>query len=208
MPHILITDDHPQFLAGLMATLPLHIPDLCIHQALDIDAAKTLLKRHPSISLMLLDRIFSDSGVDSLQHLTELRETHPQLHITIMSGDHSVHRIWEAIDAGAIGFIPKNLSTDMLVAAIKRLLGGYIYLPRKLLENPYAQSHTINTPLSARHIGILSLASTGQSNKEIAKELNLTEGTIKQHFYAILKILDADNRRHAVQIARNRGFIC
>jgi DNA-binding NarL/FixJ family response regulator len=75
-----------------------------------------------------------------------------------------------------------------------------------LLEHAY-RKRTTPDDLTIRQLEIISLAALGQSNKRIAFNLNLTEGTVKQHFNAILRILIADNRAHAIRIARLRGLI-
>jgi DNA-binding NarL/FixJ family response regulator len=205
MAHILIADDHPMFISGLETALYQYSPTLQTYQAHDIEATKAHIRRNPSIDLLLLDRTLPN--IDSLQHLAELREISPSLRIAIISARESRHEIWEAMEAGAVGFIPKSLSVTAFIEAIERLLAGYPYLPRELIDNPYGQQNK-NNPLSERQVEILTLAKHGMRNKEIAKRLQLTEGTIKQHFNHIYKILNAENRAHAIQIAQMRGIIC
>jgi DNA-binding NarL/FixJ family response regulator len=204
MPHLLITDDHPLFIMGLESVLQPRIPNLQIYQAEHIEVAKAHLRRNPSLDLMLLDRTLP--GTDSLQHLHEFWEISPSLRIAIISASESAHSIWEAMEAGAVGYIPKSLSTELTVTAIQRLLTGQTWFPRERLENPYAQP-VRNHPLPNRHTEILALAANGMTNKQIANSLQLAEGTVKQHFNAIFKLLDADNRTHAIQIGRRRGII-
>ncbi len=204
MPHLLITDDHPLFVMGLETALLQHIHGLQTYQAEHIESAKAQLRRNPNLDLMLLDRTLP--GTDSLQHLHEFWEISPNLRIAIISACESPQSIWEAMDAGAAGYIPKSLSTEMTVAATQRLLAGHTYIPRERLENPYSQPNKRH-PLPSRHTEILALAASGMTNKQIANNLQLMEGTIKQHFNTIFKLLDADNRTHAIQIARQRGII-
>ncbi|MBU0656060.1 MAG: response regulator transcription factor [Gammaproteobacteria bacterium] len=206
MPHILITDDHPMILSGLETILLAYNPTLHIYQATHIEAAKAHIRRNPSINLMLLDRTLP--GTDSLQHLAEFWEISPRLRIAIMSAVESRQSISEAMEAGVAGFIPKSLPPETVIIAIQRLLAGQTYIPRELLDNPYTQYAKTNAALPIRHTEILSLAANGQTNKQIANTLQLTEGTVKQHFNAILKTLCADNRTHAIQIARVRGILC
>jgi DNA-binding NarL/FixJ family response regulator len=205
MLSILIIDKHPLFMMGLETSLLTHNPKLQIYQATHIEAAKNQLKRNPNISLMLLDHTLP--GTDSLNHLAEFWKISPPLRIAIISASESRQSILEAMEAGVAGFIPKSLPSDAAIAAINRLLAGYTYIPRELLEPSYTRRHNANPQLPARQTEILSLAANGLSNKQIAKTLHLAEGTIKQHFYAILKTLNADNRTHAVQIARTQGII-
>ncbi|WP_298608135.1 response regulator transcription factor [uncultured Thiothrix sp.] len=204
MNQILITDDHPIFVEGLESILRKAHPNLKLYHAEHIEPAKQQLRCNPSILLMLLDRTLP--GVDSLAHLQEFLAINPNLRIAIISAHESQQQVSEAIEAGAAGFIPKSSPVDCTVKAIDLLLKGNIYIPKHLLGSAYKQ-YRKKEDLTARQIEILSLAALGQPNKKIALNLNLTEGTIKQHFNAILRTLHADNRTHAIQLARLRGFI-
>ncbi|MFZ1387377.1 MAG: response regulator transcription factor [Thiolinea sp.] len=204
MTQLLITDDQPVFVEGLENILKRSNPGMKVYRAEHIEPAKHCLKSNPSIPLMLLDRTLP--GVDSLQHIKDFLAISPQLRIAIISGRESQQHIHEALEAGAIGFIPKSLTIDNTLKAVELLLRGNIYIPKHLIGHDYRQRNN-NEELTARQLEILSLAALGQSNKKIALNLNLTEGTVKQHFNKILSILNADNRSHAIQIARMRGLI-
>lgn len=204
MLHILITDDHPIFVEGLESILRKSHLTIKTYHAHHIESAKRCLKSNPAIPLMLLDRTLP--GVDSLNHIQDFQAINPLLRIAIISASDSTQHINEAFDAGAAGFIPKNLSVEQTLNAIEILIKGNIYLP-KLTEKTYKLGKVANT-LTQRQTEILSLAALGHSNKKIAQLLDLEEGTIKQHFNHIFKNLPADNRTHAIQIARTRGLIC
>jgi DNA-binding NarL/FixJ family response regulator len=204
MVDILITDDHPIFAKGLEIILRTSNPSARTYHADHIDPAKDQLKRHPEIALMLLDRTLP--GVDSLGYIKEFTALQPNLRIAIISAHESCQHVHDALEAGAAGFIPKSLPVDATIKAIDLLLNGNIYIPKYLLEHAY-RKRTTPDDLTIRQLEIISLAALGQSNKRIAFNLNLTEGTVKQHFNAILRILIADNRAHAIRIARLRGLI-
>lgn len=204
MSQILITDDHPTFIEGLASILKKSNPTLKVYHAEHIDPAKNCLKSHPTIPLMLLDRTLL--GVDSLNHLKEFLAITPSLRIAIISAYESPQHLNEAIEAGAAGFIPKSSSIETISKAIDLLLKGNIYIPKNLISNEYRQ-HKNKEGLTTRHLEVLSLVALGQSNKKIALNLNLTEGTVKQHITAILRILNATSRTHSIQIARMRGLI-
>lgn len=205
MTQILITDDHPIFVAGLESILRNAKPSLKIYHADHIEPAKQHLKSNPHLPLMLLDRTLQ--GVDSLEHLKEFLAIKPNLRIAIISANESHQYVNEAITAGAIGFIPKSLTVETTLRAVDLLLQGNIYIPKHLIGNDY-RPHKKNEDLTSRQLEILTLAALGQANKKIALRLNLAEGTIKQHFNAIFRALEAENRSHAIQIARMRGLIC
>lgn len=200
MSKILITDDHPLIFKGLAAILADYNPAIQVYYAANIESAKKCLASHPDISLMLLDRNLS--GVDSLPYLVDFQAISPQLRIAILSVYESNQQINEVFDAGAAGFIPKGLAPLEIVSAIDKLLKGLPYIPKQnhLLEKPHG--------LSEHKIKILCLVMKGLSNKEIANQLNLTEGTIKQNLNSIYKFLGAKNRVDAIREARELGLIC
>lgn len=204
MAEILITDDHPIFARGLEAILRSSNPTTKTYHADHIDPAKGCLKRHPEINLMLLDRTLP--GIDSLGYIKEFMVIKPNLRIAIVSAHESCQHLHEALEAGAAGFIPKSLPVDATLKAVDLLLEGGIYIPKHLIRHDY-RSRKESEVLTTRQLEIISLAALGQSNKKIALNLNLTEGTVKQHFNAILRALNADNRSHAIQIARLCGLI-
>lgn len=198
MSHVLITDDHPLFLMGLEAALHSHCPTIQTYQANHLEAAKAQLRRNPDIPLLLLDCCMLGN---STQHFSEFWEVNPHLRIALMSTCKSQPLLQKAMNAGAVGVIPKALPVDTVVNAVQHLLAGNRYMPETL-------TNTTQGVLSVRQIEIIALAAEGYTNRQIANALKLTEGTIKQHFNNILKALQADNRTHAIQIARTRGLIC
>ena len=198
MSHVLITDDQPIFIMGLEAALHSSCPNIQTYQATHLEAAKAQLKQHPVIPLLLLDCCLPE---DSVQHLPELWAVSPHLRIALMSDCKSHPRLQKALQAGIVGIIPKTLPVDSLVKAVQHLLAGNPYMPAQLASPP----HDV---LSVRQIEILAYAAEGYTNRQIATELCLTEGTVKQHFSNILRALQAENRTHAIQIARNHGLIC
>ncbi|MDD5391490.1 MAG: response regulator transcription factor [Thiothrix sp.] len=199
MPTLLIVDDHLLFMEGLSLVLKMREPAFKLLQANTLELAKQQIKHH-SVDLILLDRTLP--GTDSLQHLQAFWDVTPTVRIVMISAADSPRYIREALDAGAAGFIPKTVDPNIMVAAIKRVLTGGIYIP----EHFYRQSK--ETPLlTPRQQEIMGLAATGQTNKQIAQALNLTEGTVKVHFNSILKLLSATNRTQAVQRARLLGLI-
>ncbi|OQX02759.1 MAG: hypothetical protein BWK73_41650 [Thiothrix lacustris] len=206
MTSVLITDDHPLYAKGLEITLKQYCPTWEIFQADHIETARTCLRRHPAITLMLLDRTLP--GTDGLSHVADFLKHFPTLRIAIISASESHQHIQEALEAGAAGFIPKSASPDEVVIAIKRLLDVGFYIPTALLNPTYTRPLATDTHLSAQQMKVLSGMANGWSNKQIASELGLEEGTVKQHVYAICKKLDVKNRTHAVQVAKMRGIIC
>ncbi|MBO0613423.1 response regulator transcription factor [Thiothrix fructosivorans] len=206
MTSVLITDDHPLYAKGLETTLKQHCPAWEIFQTDHIETARTCLRRHPAITLMLLDRTLP--GTDGLSHVPDFLKDFPTLRIAIISASESHQHIQEALEAGVAGFIPKSASPDEVIIAVKRLLDIGFYIPTAYLKPSSVRTLNTETHLSAQQMKVLSGMANGWSNKQIASDLSLEEGTIKQHVYAVCKKLEVKNRTKAVQVAKMRGIIC
>ncbi len=205
MLNLLIADDHLLFLEGLMLLLNDKFSGCKLHQASNLDAIKHQLRTNPSIDLLLLDRTMP--GVDNLRHLHELWEIAPGLRIAILSATDSPQHVREALGLGVVGFISKAFSPDEMAVAIQHMLEGGIFIPEKLWTSPERQGSNGPKLLSPRLLEVLMLAANGSSNKQIANTLGITEGTVKLHFHAILKALEATNRTQAIQKARLLGLV-
>lgn len=120
----------------------------------------------------------------------------------------------EAVRLGAAGFIPKTSSSKVMLSALRLVMSGGVYLPPALIDEnsvstrdaPGADMSLDATPLTPRQREVLALLGQGKSNKEIARTLNLSEGTVKLHVTAILKALNVSNRTGAVVAASRLGL--
>ena len=121
----------------------------------------------------------------------------------------------QAIDLGASGFIPKASMPAVLISALRLILAGGIYLPAQLLmrrqqnlsnrDNPASAAELkLSEQLTGRQFDALMLAVKGKSNKQIARELGVSEGTIKQHLSTAFRLLGVSNRTEAVYAVANR----
>ena len=137
--------------------------------------------------------------------IRELRHTYALLRCVVMSGSEQRQDVLDALAAGAFGYIPKSLDPEAMVAAIQQVLGGGIYAPTLLLTEPAETpepSATIDPAVMAmltpRQYDVLRLLGKGQANKEIARALDISEGTVKIHLAAIFRVLEVRNRTEAV----------
>ena len=122
--------------------------------------------------------------------------------LTTYEGDEDIH---QAMEAGASGYLVKGLPQEMLINAVRKVHGGGCYLPP-----PMSQALAARTPdssLSVRERQVLGMVAKGKSNKEIAVELGIAEGTVKCHVSVILMRLNAGDRTQAVVTALQRGLI-
>lgn len=207
---ILVVDDHPLIQEALRQVLKELDDRLDLLQAGDRAEAVSALERHPDTSLLLLDLALP--GASGLDLLNELREAHPGIPVVVLSATHDRDTVTRAIDAGAMGFIPKTSSPKVLVSALKLVLSGGVYLPTNVLGAGAEDPAQMATPsavlpsslgLTPRQAEVLALMVQGKPNKLICRALNLSEGTVKVHVSAVLRALNVSNRTQAViQVSR------
>jgi DNA-binding NarL/FixJ family response regulator len=210
---ILIVDDHPLIREALRHVLAALDGALVLIEAQNCAEALAAADAHPDLALVLLDLALPD--VDGFQALDRLRGQHPGLPVVVLSAYEQPEVVTRALDAGAMGFIPKTASNQLLLDALKHVLAGGVYLPPEVLHHhagapaPALQlamqarraggmlsPHDIG--LTARQADVLALMIHGKPNKLICRELKLAEGTVKIHVTAILKTLNVSNRTQAV----------
>ena len=203
---VLIADDHPMVRDALKRTLLLVAPDAHVLEAADYDSALHLLQTE-SPQLALLD--LHMPGMNRVDGLRRLRLMFPQVPMAVASGEDDPVVIRATLTAGAVGFLPKSEAPEVLQQALRLVLGGGIYMPAQALAD---LRHGAPPPrpdasgLTPRQLDVLRCLMRGQPNKLIARELGLTEGTVKIHIAAILRVLQARNRTEAVVVARNLGL--
>lgn len=207
---VLMVDDHAMFLQGLKNLLGVLAPDLRVDTCGDLAQAAqfALLTKY---ELVLLDWHLADcDGAVSLQHL---RDAGCTARIVVLSGETSVGLIRGCIEQGAAGFIPKSYSSEMMVAALGKVLAGQIFLPAEALHASGAKAgaHAVLegdgrfAGLTARQIDVYRAATRGLSNKLIARELGIAESTVKSHLTAVFASLGVSNRTEAAYQASRDG---
>ena len=156
--------------------------------------------------LILLD--LSMPGVHGVSGLLYLRAQHPEVPVVIVSASDDAGTIRQCLDCGASGFIPKSQPVERIREAIRRIIGGEVWLPPDVdLSNlPTAESAELVSRLSTltpQQVRVLMMLGEGLLNKQIAFKLGVSEATIKAHVSAILQKLGVDSRTQAV-IAINK----
>ncbi|MFL0810847.1 MAG: response regulator transcription factor [Agarilytica sp.] len=210
--NILIVDDHQlvsEGLASLMKSLDENANVKCIQSAKnivsDVDAFQP--------DLILLDLHMPDTcGFDILAELSEKFSATP---VVIVSGSQDAQDMQRAISSGAMGFIPKTASHEITHHALSIVMSGGVYVPPEMLtlgNNTQANKEksatvSLGENLTPRQIEVLRLLTEGKVNKEIARELDCAETTVKAHITAIFRELKARNRTEAVMNAQRAGLI-
>ena len=202
---ILIADDHQLFREGLRHILTLYAEASHIVEASNFAEAIEAAERESGIDLALLD--LTMSGGPWSECLVKLRHLLPSpAHIVIVSDVAGQSAVKLAIDLGASGFVTKVSSGQVFLAALNLVVAGGIYLPAEFAA---PANHLIIaavevpniTLLTPRQREILSHLKTGKSNREIATDLGLAEGTVKLHVTSILKALSVRSRTQAALLA-------
>ena len=207
---ILITDDHPLFLAGITLVLEQLSDNIEVFEASSFEAAQDMMSRKQGFDLVLLD--VELPGVNGIDGIQDLRTASPASPIVILSASESQSDIKRAIEQGAKGYIFKSSSPDVILNALRLVLAGGIYLPMAIFKDESAAFEAIplmNTNgkiLTPRQKEVLGLLVQGKSNKVIARELAIAENTVRVHVASLLKFLNVINRTEAAYEAKKQGF--
>jgi DNA-binding NarL/FixJ family response regulator len=206
---ILVIDDHLIVREGLAALLMQAQPGTVIVHA--CDAAEGLAKAEFESSL---DAAFLDlnlSGASAMSAIREFTMRCPNLPVIILSSSESPADVRRALSLGALGYVPKSASPQTLISALKLVLSGNIYLPPLMLDDPApgAGGRVVmdGGALTGRQVEVLSAICKGLSNKEIGRQLDLSEKTVKAHVSAIFRVLNVVNRTQAANAARASGLV-
>jgi DNA-binding NarL/FixJ family response regulator len=198
---ILIVDDHPLFRAGFHAVLEQSPLDAAILSVATLGEAIDHLRHDTDIGLVLLDLHLRDS--DGFAALRQIGEHFPTTACIIISGDEHEGIAHQAVAAGASGFIPKSFTADEMLAAIDDVLNGNVFVPAQAAP----MLPTSSGALTLRQLEVVTMMARGFSNKEIARELDLAERTVKAHVTAVLDALRVKNRTQAVIVAQQQGLL-
>lgn len=201
---IIVADDHVLFREGLRHILKQLDEHITIVEAGDHDAALALAEQHPDADVVLLD--LHMPGRDPMTALKAMIARFSTTPIVVLSASEDMREVRDVLDAGAMGFIPKHESARVMLGALRLVLDGGIYVPPMLMKKSRNDGAS-ETPLTPRQLDVLECLRQGKSNKEIGRELGLSEATVKAHLAAIFRCLDVDNRTEAAHVAEQRGLL-
>lgn len=237
---VLLIDDHPLVLTALQAVIGNIDRDIQVAGAASAAAARQAMAADADRDLVLLDLALGDA--DGFDVLAEMRQTYPALPVVVVSASDRGADVIRAIDLGAMGFVPKRASNEMLFDALRMVMSGGIYVPPITLggeapppkggdtvpdvmrvtpqvdipvgETAVAAGYQGVAPLeriglTPRQTEVLAKLLQGKPNKLIARELNLSVETVKDHVAAVLRALNVSTRTQAViavgQMTRDHG---
>lgn len=221
---VLLIDDHPLILSALQTVISGLDEGVEMVGVETAAAARQRLKDEDNFDLVLLDLQLGDaSGFDVLE---EFRSVYPALPVVVISASDRASDVIRSIDMGAMGFVPKRSSTEVLSQALRLVMSGGIYVPPMSLgsEPPAPAAPEVNSQaarlqqisqlataseyqmqaglenlsLTPRQTDVLALLLQGKPNKIIARELGVSVETVKDHVAAVLKALGVNSRTQAV----------
>ena len=210
---ILIADDHRLIVEGVKVKLSELGADIEFAVAMDVDELRRSIQHDPLPDLALID--LSMPGAEGHDHLSDTMRSLPGVPVIVLSGSENPALMRELLDLGVQGFIPKAYSPDIMLSAVRLVLSGGVYVPEMMLQDTQDKqddtgggSHAVRLHerlqrlLTERQIEVLRLLSRGKPNKLIARELGISEGTVKIHLAAIFRALNVRNRVEAVVAAQ------
>lgn len=205
---VLIADDHPLYRDALRTILPRACSATEIVEGACQQDVMTLVTSDSDFDLIVLD--LNLPGATGLSCLRYLRGAAPLTPIIVVSGNDDPEIMSEVVLAGAAGYVPKSAPSDVLIGAIRLIMAGGTYLPaaaamtlrRSKPAALPASGPATGDPLTSRQMRVLRLLAQGVSNKQIARELEISEITVKAHVSLILRKLGVSNRTQAAIAAR------
>jgi len=201
---LLLIDDHPIVRAGLRAVVEARGFEVVAEAATGEEGLALASDLRPDV--VLCDLRLGD-GIDGVTTTSALRSlAHPPAVLILTTFDHDA-QIVRAIEAGAAGYLLKDVDTETIARAINDAAAGALVFTPGGDERLIAALRAPRIVLTARETDVLALVATGASNREIATHLFISEATVKTHVVHLLEKLAADSRTAAVSIARDHGLL-
>ncbi len=201
MHKLLLADDHELVRETVADFLRLQ-GGYEVATAQSFDEALDVAQRKGPFALVMLD--YSMPGMDALSGLAQMK-LKAGCPVAILSGTATPDVARRALMSGAAGFLPKTLAPQSLVSAVRHMLSGETYMPLDFLSDDEQLPQKVN--LTPRERDVLSGITEGKSNKEIARDLDIQEVTVKLHVKTLSRKLGARNRTHAAMLGRDLGLM-
>lgn len=209
---VLLADDHVLFREGIRFVLADLAPEaLEVTEVGTFAQVEAAIRRGPDFDLVLLD--LHMPGADGIAGVQAVRRAAPAAPVVVLTASENPRHVRQAIEAGVRGYIAKASSSESMIEGIRKVLAGETYLSphiefamRAAEEARSPAADTLLSQLTPRQVDVLSMLRKGKSNKEIGRELNLAEITVKMHVTAILRAFGVQNRTQAAILADQLGL--
>jgi len=199
---VLVVDDHPLMRSGIIGEINAQTDMKVVAEAGDGNEAIAAFRaRRPDVTLMDI-RMPNLGGIEAI---AEIRKDFPNSRFVILTTAAGDIQALRAFQAGAVGYLLKNLLRTELIDTIRLVHSGRRRIPPEVAQQ--LAEHAADDAITPRELEILRGVSKGKSNKIIADDLNISEHTVKNHIKSILSKLNANDRTDAVVIAIRRGYI-
>jgi DNA-binding NarL/FixJ family response regulator len=203
---ILVADDHTLFRQGIVLVLANLFEGIEVVEARDVAEAEAGLGGH--LDVILLD--LAMPGMEGWSGLERVRALAPGTPVAILSATADADVVAEALRRGAAGYIHKSCNDATLHHAVSLMLAGEIYVPARVLRDRWTGAGLAPkgsvASLSPRQRQVLDLMTRGHPNKEIARQLDVLESTVKAHIKVIFDKLGVSNRTQAALKAAGMPF--
>jgi len=214
MLKLLVVEDHALVREGLVGLLSQIEDGVQVFESADFESALSVLDNEGDFDLVLLDLALP--GIDGFAGLDILRRRYPAMPVAVVSAFDDHPTVTRVMNLGASGFIPKALNGERLLQGVREILAGNIFRPSAQMPArlddavPLAPSSISVRPgeigLTERQAQVLCLMVRGLSNRDIADQLDLSEGTVKIHATAVFKALGVTSRTQALVTAARYGI--
>lgn len=201
---VLLVDDHPVVRSGLRAVLDTGVVQVVGEAATGEEAVSLAGYLHPDVVLCDL-RL--GAGMDGIRTTAALRALDPAPAVLILTTFDRDAEILSVIEAGASGYLLKDVDPELIIDGITRAAAGDMVLAPGLATRVLKGMRNPLPKLTDREAEVLRLLATGAANKQIARELFVTEATVKSHIAHIFTKLDVDSRSRAIHLAQETGLI-
>jgi DNA-binding NarL/FixJ family response regulator len=202
---LLVIDDHSIVREGLAALLQTFGPDTKVIGAGDGPQALEAVARESGIDIVLLDLALP--GMDGMKVLEQLGQRKPGLPVMVLSASEDPAHVRRTMSLGALGYVPKSASPETLMHAIRFVLSGEVYVPPFMLDDSGQPRPSSLPQLTPRQSEVLAALCKGLPNKQIARDLSMSEKTVKAHITTIFRTLGVSNRMQAVNLARQSALV-
>lgn len=204
---VLLVDDHPILHETMRAVVGSIAPQARFHGETDLGGGVSKARQLKELKLVLLDLMLPGcTGIESLQQFLKVL---PRARVMVMSATEDSASVRAALDAGAVGYLPKTSPPKTIAEAVRTVLEGGTYVPPQAM----GAVPQVKTPRSLADLGIterqadvLRLVCKGRSNLEIARELSIAENTVKQHAHAAYRSLGVSSRTEAMVALSKMGI--
>lgn len=201
--NVLIVDDHPMMLEYLSGAVGKALPDAVVHTAGNL---ATALERAREVNPALVLVDLGLPGCGGIDSVLQFRTAFPHVPTVVVSANDDYLSVRGALAVGAAGFIPKSSSPTVVVGALRLIAGGGRYIPPEALQARPADKGAVEPAdiLTDRQRDVLARMLNGRSNAQIAKELDISEGTAKQHAHAVYAAFGVSSRADLILAASGR----